>query len=434
MIAHRKIKPATLAQLRNRMVNSLLVTFAWLGAVALTGSMIDAPETGWQAFMAGEIGTYVYIIGLTLQRRRLSYAMRAYSLVGAAFVLGVGETMTWGLIGFGGYFLLLCLILAILLLDKTAGIGIFGAVLAFVGGFGAAVGSGLWSFDNFDVARYSVNLSSWVSNFFGILFFATLILLGLSRVLDALSRSFASLLESNEALKREVVERKQAEQATHKALDENRALTRLLLEKQEEEKKHLAHDLSEDTGQWLTATELYARSLASLSDSGEAAIDECTEGLIESVGRVHSSIRTLIRDLRPESLDKLGLADSLRELAGRWQRSNPDVALELSLEGELDNLDDPLNIVTYRFVQEGLANAAKYTAADRVSVRALRKSGSNELILSIGDNRKGRYLTEQINGMGLRGIRRQISAIGGELTIRAQPGNGVQIEAQLPVR
>ncbi len=434
MTPDARINPAALARLRDRMANSLLFAFAWLGALALTGSMVEAPETGWQFFMAGEIGTYVYIVGLTQLRRHLSYKMRAYSLVGAAFLLGVGEMMTWGLIGYGGYFLLLCLILAVLLLEKKTSIWIFGAVLVFVGSFGAAVGGGLWSFDNFDVARYSVHPSSWVSNFFGILFFAALILLGLSRVLEALSRSFASLLESNEALKKEVAERKLAEEATRKTLDENRALTRLLLEKQEEEKKHLAHDLSEDTGQWLTATELYARSLAGLSDNTEAGVDKCTEGLIESVSRVHNAIRTLVNDLRPESLDKLGLADAMQELAGRWRRLNPGVALDLSLEGELDNLDDTLNIVAYRFVQEGLVYASKYAAANHVFVRVSRNTKSNGLALSITNNGKGMYLTEHINSLSLWGIRRQVLAMGGELTIRAQPGDGVQIEARLPVK
>lgn len=417
----------------DRMVNSLLVALVWLGLFALVASLIRWRETGWHDLVLGQIVIYVYLAVLTLLRNRLSYNVRAYSVVAASFFLGVGGLLTWGLIGGGGLFLLLSMILAMLLFGKAAGVWVFAAASVFVAALGAAVNFGMWTFD-FDVARYAVSPTAWFHRFLGSLFFFGLIMVGLSRMQEALSKSFASLRESNEALRKEVAERQKAEEHAIQLLGENRILAIRLSQVEEEERKHLARELHDEAGQWLTAAQTYAHIVSNYSKNKDAATHKNIQCIIESIAKAHGAIGNVIRDLRPGALDELGLVGSLRELARQWQQQNPDISFELLLEGELDDLDNTLNITVYRVVQECLTNAAKYAEASHISVRVRHELETDELVLSVGDDGKGMDLAQTSKGFGLRGMRERASTVGGVLTIRTQPGEGVIVEARLPAK
>lgn len=436
MATYNDIELEYLGDFRNRMVNAILVAFVWLGIFALAASLILIPSTGWQNFMALQIVIYVCLAVLALLHKRLSYRIRAYTVVAAMFLLGVGGFLTWGLIGYGGYFLSLSLVLAMLFLGGAAGIWVFGATLAFIGILGVAVSFGMWTFD-FDVARYAVSADSWIGKFLLAIAFYGLILLGLSRVQDVLARLFSSLLESNERLRKEAAERRRAERHAINLLSENRALTRRLYLVQEEERNHLARELHDEAGQWLMATKLYAYSLSGSCESKGASTDmcgKCSGQIIEYIDKAHNAIANVIRDLRPGALDALGLADGLRELADQWRQLHPEVSLELELEAGLDNLGDMLNITIYRIIQECLTNAAKYAEASNVFMQIRHEAETGELVLSVDDDGKGMDLARIGEGFGLRGMRERVAAVGGELNISTQPGEGVHVEARLPAR
>lgn len=228
----------------------------------------------------------------------------------------------------------------------------------------------------------------------------------------------------------DITERKRSEEHIRRLLDENRALAIHLSQVEEEERKYLARELHDEAGQWLTATQAYAHAVFNLSEEGNGAIHANIQRVINSVAKAHHAISNVIRDLRPGMLDELGLTHGLRELARLWRQQNPGVALELGLEGDLDNLDNMIKITIYRIIQEGLTNAAKYAEAHNVNVRVLR-TAEDELILSVVDDGKGMDLADHTEGFGLRGIRERAIALGGELTISALPGKGVHIEARL---
>lgn len=412
MPPHNNIELMNQEDFRDWMVNSLLISFAWLGIFALAGSLIRILNPGWQYSMAWETGIYVYIVVLALCRNWLSNKVCTYSMIAAAFLIGVSELMTWGLIGYGGYFLLLSLVLTVLLIGKTAGAWVFAAALVFMTTLGIAASFGTWFF-NFDVAHYAVSSTSWISYILGASFFSGLIILGQSLLQDTLIKTFASLRE---------------------AIGQNRTLAIRLSQVEEDERKHLARELHDEAGQWLTATQLYAHLAFSLSENKDLEIHTNAQRIIETIAKAHDAIDNVVRDLRPGALEELGLADSLRELVKQRQQQNSDVSFELSLEGELDDLDNTLNIIVYRIIQEGLTNVAKYAEASHVSVRVQHKDGNGELILSVGDNGKGMDLTRTSEGFGLRGMRERTSAVGGELMISSQLGKGVHIEARLPAK
>lgn len=231
---------------------------------------------------------------------------------------------------------------------------------------------------------------------------------------------------------------KTAEKRGIALLQENRRLTRRMFNVQEAERRYLARELHDELGQWLTAIQAEAEAICRSRDvDREPKIHAGIHAILESAGEVHKVIRRILRELRPVLLDELGLADSLKELVAQWQKHYPDITWKLSLNGDLGQLNEMINITLYRIVQEALTNAAKYSAASRVSIVLQRdtaqENGYDKLRLVVEDNGKGIAQPILNNGFGVLGMRERAIAAEGELSIRSDTGAGVRIEVSLPV-
>lgn len=231
---------------------------------------------------------------------------------------------------------------------------------------------------------------------------------------------------------------KAVEERGNALLLENRRLTRRMFNVQEAERRYLARELHDELGQWLTAIQAEAEAICrgGVIDQ-QPKIHAGIHAILESAGEVHKVIRRILRELRPVLLDELGLADSLKEFVAQFQRRYPDIAWELSLNGDLGYLNEVQNITLYRIVQEALTNAAKYSGASRVSVFLQRDKGQgnghDSLRLVVEDNGKGIAQATLHDGFGMLGMRERAIAAEGELSIRSDPGAGVRIEVSLPV-
>jgi len=232
----------------------------------------------------------------------------------------------------------------------------------------------------------------------------------------------------------DITERKRAEEQTQALLQQNRNLTRRLFDTQEQERRHLARELHDEFGQWLTAIQLNTQNLVHLIDKRSPEIEACIESIISSAARIQKDIRRMIHSLRPALLDELGLADSLRDLVAQWREHNRNPDSILSLEGELDNLGEFLNITIYRLVQEGLTNVTKHAQASQVEVRLCRKLDKVEdkdyVTLIIEDDGKGIDTSASNNGFGLTGMRERVVAAGGDFFVDNMREKGLRIEAQ----
>jgi signal transduction histidine kinase len=139
-------------------------------------------------------------------------------------------------------------------------------------------------------------------------------------------------------------------------------------------------------------------------------------------------MRALIFELRPESLEREGLASALHKQADA-ARARHGIAVHV------DVLEEPevslaAEEALYRITQEALQNVAKHARAQSVEL-ALEQNGS-EVILRIRDDGRGFDAQRSFPGhLGLHSMRERMAGVGGVLRIESSPGRGTAVEARL---
>lgn len=236
----------------------------------------------------------------------------------------------------------------------------------------------------------------------------------------------------------DITRQREAEYRAQGMLLQNRLLTKGMYAEKEEARRHLARELHDELGQWLTAIQAEAEAILSNAEIAlPSKIIVSAQAISNSATEVHGLIRKIISRLRPSLLDALGLADSLHDLVAQWRGHHPQIHCELALDGDLGGLGEATNITVYRAIQEALTNVAKHAQASRVAVRLCRTSGmgtaADALQLTVEDDGKGMDAGVSHHGLGLLGMRERVIALGGGFTQRSAPGQGMSIDVRLPL-
>jgi signal transduction histidine kinase len=198
---------------------------------------------------------------------------------------------------------------------------------------------------------------------------------------------------------------------------------------QEAERKRLARELHDETGQSLTSILLRLKALQTETDL--EVIHDRLNGLRYLTGETLEEVRRLSMDLRPTALDDLGLVPAIRWYVQEWsKRGEIEIAFNPSVT--TDRLPSDHEIILYRAVQEGLTNIARHAEAKRATV-ALEQS-ANSIWLTITDDGKGMNPgSSNRNGMGLDGMRERVALVGGRLQVDSSPDTGTRILIELPL-
>jgi two-component system, NarL family, sensor histidine kinase UhpB len=222
------------------------------------------------------------------------------------------------------------------------------------------------------------------------------------------------------------------------AVSENQRLTRELLNAQETERRHLAHELHDEIAQCVSA--IHADAAAIRTRGGEG-VRESAEAIVQVVKQLKETVRTMIRRIRPAYLEGLGLEAGLREQVAAFRSRNPGVLCILDVQGDLANLVEEVGVTIYRIVQESLTNIAVHANARNVLIdlrlqpaRLSAVSGSEHeaIALTVTDDGAGFFQLSANRGLGLTGIRERARALGGSCSIVSEPGRGTRIEVVVP--
>jgi signal transduction histidine kinase len=202
---------------------------------------------------------------------------------------------------------------------------------------------------------------------------------------------------------------------------------------QESERKRIARELHDGTGQALTGLALGLRGLvAQLARNPELVAQRLA--VLESMATNSlGELRHLINDLRPPQLDDMGLAAALRWLVDRF-RDGDKPALLLEIHGEPCALPLEVETTLFRIAQEGLNNAIKHAHAEHIWVSLNYEEGPS---LSVRDDGVGFDPNEEMNpngirtAWGLRGMQERASLINAVLMLESSPGNGATFTIRL---
>lgn len=194
---------------------------------------------------------------------------------------------------------------------------------------------------------------------------------------------------------------------------------------QEEERRRLALELHDETGQALTSVLLGLRGLEGIAPSEQA------EGLRELVVDTLKNVRRLAVELRPSALDDFGLVPALERLvAGFSERSGIAVDLEARL-GE-ERLPRDVETALYRIVQESLTNVARHAGATSVDVLLRRGPASASLV--VADNGSGFEPGDaSTTTLGLVGMKERVGLLGGTFAIESLAGEGTTVTVEVPL-
>jgi PAS domain S-box-containing protein len=231
-------------------------------------------------------------------------------------------------------------------------------------------------------------------------------------------------------INRDITSRKDAEEAL-------RNLSGRLLQLQDEERRRIARELHDSTGQSLAALVIHLSAVSSRISAIDAGAEEMLREAIDLSQKASDETRTLSYLLYPPTLDHAGLRSALEwYIDGFTQRSKVKVELDVSIGQE--RLAEIVERTLFRVVQESLTNIFRHSGSNTASVRISRQEGI--VRLEVADNGKGipDDILTALNssggqlGVGIRGMRERIRQLGGWLQVRSHPG-GTTIISSLPV-
>jgi signal transduction histidine kinase len=200
----------------------------------------------------------------------------------------------------------------------------------------------------------------------------------------------------------------------------------------ERERRRWAQELHDDALQGLAGIRI-SLATALRNEAGDRAerIEEAAEETVERLEGQIDELSRLINDLRPASLERLGLAGALEALAEECSaRGELDVDAEIKIAEKLSREEER---VVYRLVQEALNNVLKHASATSANVSA--HLIDHQVRIAVEDDGCGFDPSSvEAKGHGLTGMRERIELLGGEIEVRSEPESGTRISVWVPVQ
>lgn len=247
----------------------------------------------------------------------------------------------------------------------------------------------------------------------------------------------AQLVQANELLKCEIVERQRIEAELRRSENELRLLSVQLLTVQEMERKRIASELHDGIGQSLSAIKFCLENAIGLWTARHDDRDVTRiNAIIPKMQGTIDEVRRISMNLRPSTLDDLGIIPTIAWFCREFRSIYSDIQLDTDIDIAEDDVPEPLKTVIYRILQEALNNIAKHAKAQYARIQ-LRKTDS-VIEFVVQDNGVGFDLdsltrrdgTER--GSGITGMRERAEFSGGTFLIRPNSETGTTIRTAWP--
>ena len=195
-----------------------------------------------------------------------------------------------------------------------------------------------------------------------------------------------------------------------------------------EERARMAREVHDSVGHHLTAIHLQLQNAQRFRDGNpERAWKKVSEARELALSAL-SEVRRSVRALRPPALEERSGPGALAALTRGFDGGGPEVRFVVG--GERRPLPEKVELVLYRAMQEGLANAARH--ADARTVRATLTYADGAVGLVVADDGRGAGDAGCGDGFGLAGLEERVAALGGGFSAGDGPGGGFRLEVRLP--
>ena len=200
---------------------------------------------------------------------------------------------------------------------------------------------------------------------------------------------------------------------------------------QEEERLHLSREIHDESGQLLSALTVQLGLLE--RDGGHLElVNHRIAELKRTAKEIQNTLHQLAVDLRPASLDHLGLATALQQYVQEFSRQYGIVVEFEAIGMQGKRLIEEVETALFRIVQESLTNVALHAQAARVDV--LINFRSDRIIAIIEDDGVGfAHASSTVEShLGLFGMRERVEMLGGKLAVDSSPGKGTAVNVEVP--
>jgi two-component system, NarL family, sensor kinase len=215
-----------------------------------------------------------------------------------------------------------------------------------------------------------------------------------------------------------------------------RQLSARLLKLQDEERRRIARDLHDTTGQKIAVLSMTLDRLAKLVDTRKVDVKDALTESRDVVGKIGEEIRTLSYLLHPPLLDECGLASAVLWYAEGFKKRS-GIHLNVAIDEELVRLSTDAETALFRVLQESLTNVHRYSGSPSAEIRIFQST--RKVHLEIVDHGKGvkagteppAFAGAPTLGVGIPGMRERIRQLGGQLEVEFS-SEGTRVFASLP--
>lgn len=225
-----------------------------------------------------------------------------------------------------------------------------------------------------------------------------------------------------------------AEQLKTQEIEHQKRLTQRIIQAQEGERKRISRDLHDGVTQELLNVLLEMRLLKYVDDRD--ALNDKVAKSEESLSQLLDYVRNISVELRPASLDDLGIEAALKTHF-KWIERQYGLSVDCRFEVNQKRFNPEVETVLYRIIQESLFNAAKYAEVDSVDVvlEETENEMGHHIKFAIEDSGLG-FRTGDApigTGLGLFGMSERASSVGGTVSVDSAPGRGTKVFGSIPV-
>jgi PAS domain S-box-containing protein len=242
----------------------------------------------------------------------------------------------------------------------------------------------------------------------------------------------AVLTRVNLELRREIWDRERAEEQLRTSLDQLRALAARLQSVREEERTSIAREIHDELGQACTAIKMDLALIGRKTTKRQERLRAKVDAASQLVDNMITTLRRIASELRPGTLDDLGLTAALEWQAQDFE-SRTGIQCQVTLPQDPLALDSERSTAIFRIFQESLTNVARHAQAARVEARL--ELEAQHLIFKVHDNGRGFDPVEAKSrkSLGLVGMQERALLLNGDLKIEGVPGAGTTMTLRIPL-